>query len=685
MKAAASPPGASGPRRQLGIVTAMGAIVLIAAVLFVLQQTYGIIGTTSSSNSTQSDSIAAFFLAESGLQNAESRIRSAADPALESACTGISGTTSLGRGSFSLASVSERQSGGAWVTCTVGATNCERCRIQSTGTVGAAARTVERTVLITPGTAGGMACDSTVTNCTNLTANPPTVPPTWSLTVSNTSGQSALALVHLAATRQGNPSEATCTGQSNCSIKWVVNAQNGASSVVSMGNIYGPLADAASTANVFMTLVSSQPEDAAIAGILFPGSSPPALVGAYWDDTTSGSGGTHGKSGDSAGETNNGTATSSGSCASPAVSTTQSCTHWCYGSDRLVFGFAGHSTTAKTDTLGGVTFNTGGTPAQNIALTKISHFPGSSTAGAANSVYSEVWSAYNPAYLYGAKTTGSIAQNIAGGNFTATTASGSPTLTVSAITTGNLRIGDTVSSAGAFPAGTKVTAYGTGSGGTGTYTLSANATATQATPAAMSSTRTVLTVTAVDGGTLALGQTLSSDDAGTDVTPGTTIVDQNCATGAHSYYCLSTAQTVGSRTIMAGGTSSGTTISVPGGPVPENGTLVAVRGDNGFGRFFAKATVINRDTANNTFQVASPAAPSTPVAPSTALNGAQICGGACAFFDHASSTTSFSIGKPANTDYWASGFICISGADLAPTASSSVSSVQLTRWTEVIK
>jgi len=48
--------------RQRGIISLVAVIILIAAVMFVLNQTYGIIGITSLSNDSQSDSIAAFFL-----------------------------------------------------------------------------------------------------------------------------------------------------------------------------------------------------------------------------------------------------------------------------------------------------------------------------------------------------------------------------------------------------------------------------------------------------------------------------------------------------------------------------------------------------------------------------------------------------------------------------------------------
>lgn len=59
--------------------------------------------------------------------------------------------------------------------------------------------------------------------------------------------------------------------------------------------------------------------------------------------------------------------------------------------------------------------------------------------------------------------------------FTAATDTGSPTLTVTAIASGYIQVGQTVT--GDFvPEGTTISAFGTGTGGLGTYILSANAT-----------------------------------------------------------------------------------------------------------------------------------------------------------------------------------------------------------------
>lgn len=59
----------------------------------------------------------------------------------------------------------------------------------------------------------------------------------------------------------------------------------------------------------------------------------------------------------------------------------------------------------------------------------------------------------------------------------------------------------------------------------------------------------VLTVTAVSSGTLAVGQTI--DDAGSDVLPGTTIVSLGSGSGGTGTYNLSTSQTVTSQAMTA--------------------------------------------------------------------------------------------------------------------------------------
>jgi hypothetical protein len=91
---------------------------------------------------------------------------------------------------------------------------------------------------------------------------------------------------------------------------------------------------------------------------------------------------------------------------------------------------------------------------------------------------------------------------------TAALTSASATMTVSAVTSGTLALGQVVTGTG-IPANTYISALGTGSGGNGTYTLSANATATNAsvsvTAAGVSTTTAVSSATFFTVGTAASG------------------------------------------------------------------------------------------------------------------------------------------------------------------------------------
>ncbi len=89
----------------------------------------------------------------------------------------------------------------------------------------------------------------------------------------------------------------------------------------------------------------------------------------------------------------------------------------------------------------------------------------------------------------------------------------SNTLTVSAVGAGALHVGDILAGTG-VPTGQTITALGTGTGGTGTYTVS---TSDYSASGTITSTSDVMDVTAVTSGTLAAGMTLSgtSVDSGT--------------------------------------------------------------------------------------------------------------------------------------------------------------------------
>ena len=129
-----------------------------------------------------------------------------------------------------------------------------------------------------------------------------------------------------------------------------------------------------------------------------------------------------------------------------------------------------------------------------------------------------------------------------GASFTGSIAA--TTLTVTAITSGAIAIGQTLSGTG-ITAGTTIVGFTTGAGGNvneaGTYTLSSNnTTSSPAFTGAISGT--TLTVSAISAGYLGVGSVI----AGTGVTVGTTITALVSASGGVGTYTVSVSQTVSS-------------------------------------------------------------------------------------------------------------------------------------------
>lgn len=114
------------------------------------------------------------------------------------------------------------------------------------------------------------------------------------------------------------------------------------------------------------------------------------------------------------------------------------------------------------------------------------------------------------------------------------------TVVVSA-TTGLISIGDTISGGAGFPVGATVVAQVSGTpGGAGTYTLSAPGTAYVASATGVTTFGTVLNVTAVASGTIAVGQPVS----GTGIPAGAVIASQVSGTaGGVGIYTVSVAAT----------------------------------------------------------------------------------------------------------------------------------------------
>ena len=132
----------------------------------------------------------------------------------------------------------------------------------------------------------------------------------------------------------------------------------------------------------------------------------------------------------------------------------------------------------------------------------------------------------------------------------------STTFTVSAITSGVLKVGQTLSGAGVL-AGTKITAFGTGSGNVGTYTVNLSQTVSSTSVSAAtdvgavftgSVSGTTLTVTAISSGSISVGQEIHNYN---NIASDTSITGLGTGTGGTGTYTVNNSQTVSSSVIAA--------------------------------------------------------------------------------------------------------------------------------------
>ncbi len=701
--------------RQQGMVTVLAVIFLITGVIFVLSQTLNITGSNSIDNSRQMDSTAALFLAESGIERGQYTLVKG-DEVTSDWCSGITaGPLSLGDrgGSFTITGTSSPPQ--------CGGTNpaiCQSCLITSTGKVGNSSRTIERNISLASkyGTAGyGQYA---------------------SMTLSNKTSTPALALFVLSMRRNGNETDALCTGLStsgipvDCIMQWNVQSQNGGGTGSAGGMGVSVVIGGNDSATITQTLSSVRTYSEV--GVLLPsadGEAAPGLVGSYWNDKA-GKQWAVGKYGGSAstssGQTSNGDASSScaltlASSPVPNSGSAQAGDCWCRAANTMLFGYSGRAwddpkTAALNNALTRVVFGP-----MNYPLTRLAKYanndnpldPVISDTTFDASAFAEIWYAQNQDFLtnsaawaggtgtgtVGAKFTGSIASNTltvtnitTGGNFGALftgdtftsgatgkigigSCTGSPptmtcpvdtaqavpsgtTITTSSsvltatISSGGWAIGDTLSFGSTAPflgTTTIISPARTGVlGNTGTYNLSAanyfNGSITALSPTVYTSlatpslaigslvrvrsgngkifasatgsiTGTILTVTTVGSGRLAVGDRLV--DANGAIGSGTTITAYGTGTGGAGTYTISSSQTVASTSFA----------------IWRTVTAVAI----------------------NSFTLSAPT--------STVLSAAEVCGGMCALFD-SSSETGFSITRntPGGQADWTSGFLCASGA-----------------------
>lgn len=145
---------------------------------------------------------------------------------------------------------------------------------------------------------------------------------------------------------------------------------------------------------------------------------------------------------------------------------------------------------------------------------------GTATAVVGGTVTDEVVKSYKGSVVRLAYPPSAIT-TVKGGGAVVTGSISTNTLTVSAVTSGTLAVGQTITGAG-VSAGTTITALGTGIGGTGTYTVSASQTVAS----------TAITAT---GPTYASGTDYTISAGGINVLDGTAIVDASNLLVTYTY------------------------------------------------------------------------------------------------------------------------------------------------------
>lgn len=167
----------------------------------------------------------------------------------------------------------------------------------------------------------------------------------------------------------------------------------------------------------------------------------------------------------------------------------------------------------------------------------------------------------------------SISQTVASTTLTAT----GGTLTVSAVTSGTLFVGQVISGSG-ITSGTTITAFLTGTGGTGTYAVDVAQTASSTTVTGSGGT---LTISAVSAGTFGVGDVFT----GTNVTAGNEITAFLTGTGTTGTYLCSIGDTAASTAISVTGAdvdvsydSTAGAFNIASGTTGDNSTITYATG-----------------------------------------------------------------------------------------------------------
>lgn len=718
-------------RKQSGFMTIAAVLVLITVVMFWLEQSYGIISNAGDANTKQDASVAAFFLAESGVEMANAKFAAANEGGTtDTLCPALSGTGhDFERGRFQYTQAA----------CTaVNGVSCAECNVTVEGKVPAtgavfAARTIQSTISIvnTDGNAGcgsepSLKMKTTVANqgvFTNLAYR--------SRPDASMCGGGGGSNAEIGTCKIYDPTPltevATCAPNTD---GW--NLQRTGTNNVSGLGVFSDINLMPDDYLIKQTLVQTGGGGAASRNyvqtgvLLAPYTTGVVLNGSYGKDT-----GSNKTTGTSA---TTGSVPSSWNCgldsANVAVSLTSSA-----GANTLLYGFSSWPANVGNQ-LSSLTF--GSQPLRKQL---------SMTGTEGDNLYSQIWYSFNHAYLSdpsigtarnGASFTGSI-----GATFKATILD--TLLTITDPPNGIISAGDTITYSCTGSCAGSGTAVIDTVVSANVYTLT-NPDGGNVSNKAINATSSVLSVTAI-----ASGQLSDGDSVGGSV--NRTVIFNGGGTGGVGTYAIGTPQlTVASQSMQ----SSGTVVRLTGANnIPLEGTAIqattetvfdVVRftgyitnstlhvtvapvgpspisvGDALFGPNVKPNTFITGSGGGGTYSVCqlvknpSPATTwscqdqtagtgeivarpavrgrnsfvtdptatlftvsRTPIIPLNHL----VCGGVCAMLNNGADTV-FSLTNITTGDDWASGFACVAGVDPSSIKTLGVVSTKRTRWSEKV-
>lgn len=352
-------PHSSASLRQKGMISILAVFFVITAVFFVMTQSLKMIGNKSIDSKQYLDSMAAFYLAESGVEHGMYTMNNAVsldDTAFVSSCSSIANSAPipLGQGYFQYTKPS--------VSPTLAS-----CAYRIRGTVGTASRTIESSMT--------MYSDIGTANFgTNI-----------DMTLHNPKGVPAVAIFNLAWRRHGSTGYSTSGGQAtasactlpSCGLRYSIESSSGTPSVGSLGTAVS----VAANSNVQVTQTLSTARNYSEVGMIMPGlAGTPVIKGSYAD----------GKD----------TANNANQTVSTGVAPSGEANNWCRDADTLVFGISGRGNDDVTGAFASIVFNTNGNPAQPIPMQWIAHYPNTdgTTPNVFGDVFSEIWWTYNPTF-----------------------------------------------------------------------------------------------------------------------------------------------------------------------------------------------------------------------------------------------------------------------------------------------